>query len=190
MNSTRVLRTQARPTLTLILLLASGAIGARASQERAKPHPLQPLDFLIGRWEGTSDGKPGAGKVEREYIRVLGGRFLQVKNRSIYPPQPKNPKGEQHEDVGFVSFDGTRKQFVLRQFHIEGFVNQYVADAPAKPGLIVFTTEAIENIPAGWRARETYTLRGSAELEEVFELAEPSKEFELYSRTRLKRRSD
>ena len=45
----------------------------------------------------------------------------------------------------------------------------------------MFTTEAIENIPAGWRARETYIL------EEIFELAPPGKDFELYSRNRLTR---
>lgn len=55
------------------------------------------------------------------------------------------------------------------------------------PGTLVFVTEAIENIPPGFRARETYLLRGADELEEVFELAEPGKEFEVYSRTKLKR---
>jgi len=39
----------------------------------------------------------------------------------------------------------------------------------------VFTSEAIENIPAGWRARETYVVTGPDEFEEVFELAEPGK---------------
>jgi len=76
---------------------------------------------------------------------------------------------------------------VYRQFHSEGFVNQYVTDPPSKPGVIVFTSEAIENIPPGWRARETYTVLASGEVEEVFELAAPGKDFELYSRTRLRR---
>jgi hypothetical protein len=51
----------------------------------------------------------------------------------------------------------------------------------------VLTTEAIENIPAGWRARETYILTETDQLEEVFELAPPGKDFELYSRNRLTR---
>ena len=177
-------------TSTFIFLLASAAlIGVSAGQETTRPDPLQPLDFLVGRWEGASDGKPGAGNVQREYVRVLGSRFLQANNTSIYPPQAKNPKGEKHEDIGFFSFDSTRKRFVLRQFHVEGFVNEYVAEPIAKAGVLVFTSEAIENIPAGWRARETYTLIGPNETEEVFELAEPGKEFEVYSRTRLKRQS-
>jgi len=66
-------------------------------------------------------------------------------------------------------------------------VNQYVEEpAAAAPG-VVFTTEAIENIPPGWQARETYIDHGPDEFEEVFELAEAGKPFVVYSRARLKR---
>ena len=60
-------------------------------------------------------------------------------------------------------------------------------DLEAKPGTVVFVSEGIENIPPGYRARETYIFNGPDDVEEVFELAEPSKEFALYSRTRLRR---
>jgi hypothetical protein len=43
------------------------------------------------------------------------------------------------------------------------------------------------NIPAGFRARETYVFSGSDQLEEIFEIAEPGKDFEVYSRSRLTR---
>jgi hypothetical protein len=36
-------------------------------------------------------------------------------------------------------------------------------------------------------ARETYTILGPDEFEELFELAEPGKPFKVYSRARLKR---
>jgi hypothetical protein len=52
---------------------------------------------------------------------------------------------------------------------------------------IVFTSEGIEN-PAGWRARETYRVAGPGEFTETFELAEPGKDFEIYSEGRLHRR--
>jgi hypothetical protein len=149
--------------------------------------PLQPLAFMIGQWEGTSQGQPGSAQVRREYARALNARFIRVQNRSVYQPQEKNPKGETHEDIGMISFDATRRRAVLRQFHGEGFVNQYVADLEPGATKFVFTSEAIENIPAGWRARETYQVLGSDEFEEVFELAGPDKPFELYSRVRLKR---
>lgn len=48
-------------------------------------------------------------------------------------------------------------------------------------------SEAIENIPKGYRARETYTFISANEFEEVFEIAEPGKDFEVYSKARLKR---
>jgi hypothetical protein len=125
----------------------------------------------------------------REYQLVLNGKFLQVQNQSIYDPQPKNPKGEIHEDWGMISYDKSRKQFVFRQFHVEGFVNQYVLTDLSPDGkIIVFTSEAIENIPAGWRARETYKIVNSDEFIEIFELAAPGKDFEVYSESRHRRR--
>lgn len=158
-----------------------------AAQQPPSADRFAAVSSLIGTWAGTSEGQPGNGTVERQYERVLGSRFIRVRNRSTYPPQEKNPKGETHEDEGFISFDGARKRLVLRQFHIEGFVNTYAQQLDAQPGTVVFVTESIENIPPGYRARETYVLHGSDELEEVFELAEPGKDYSVYSRTKLKR---
>lgn len=143
--------------------------------------------FLLGSWNGTSDGQPGKGTVRRRYTLVLKDQFIEVRNTSTYPPQEKNPKGEVHEDVGYISMDRTRKRLVLRQFHGEGFVNQYVEDSPPSSGTMSFTSDTIENIPAGYRARETYTRLGADEFEEVFEIAEPGKAFEVYSRSRFTR---
>ena len=56
-----------------------------------------------------------------------------------------------------------------------------------KPGTWIFNSEAIENIPKGYRSRETHIMLGPDEFEEVFELAEPGKDFQVYSRTRFKR---
>jgi len=53
---------------------------------------------------------------------------------------------------------------------------------------IVFTSQSIENIPAGWRARETYKIVGPHEFTEVFELAGPGKDFEVYSEGHFKRK--
>jgi hypothetical protein len=145
----------------------------------------EPLKSFEGSWQGTGKGKPGVSTVERTYQFVLGGKFLYGRNKSVYAPQPANPKGETHEEWGLYSFDRNRKRFVLRQFHVEGFVNTYVSE-DGKP--LVFTSEAIENIAPGWRARETYTIVSDDEIIETFELAAPGKEFEVYSETRLKRK--
>jgi THAP4-like, heme-binding beta-barrel domain len=174
----------------LFVLLAaafSGTVVRTHAQPAAPADTLAPLARLVGRWTGTSEGQPGKGQVERQYERVLRSRFIQVRNRSTYPPQEKNPKGETHDDIGFFSFDRTRKRVVLRQFHVEGFVNQYVLDPSSTVDRVVFVSESIENIPQGFRARETYVFTGSDQVEEIFEMAEPGKDFEVYSRSRLTR---
>lgn len=79
---------------------------------------------------------------------------------------------------------------MLRQFHVEGFVNQYVVSSiSADRKTVVFETESIENIPPGWRARETYRILNENEFVETFELAQPGKEFAVYTENRFKRKS-
>jgi hypothetical protein len=165
---------------------ASPTTSAVASAPALKPasDALTTLARLEGEWRGTGEGQPGTSNVERSYRWVLGGRYLEVRNRSSYAPQPKNPKGEQHEDMGLVSYDKARKKLVFRQFHVEGFVTHYVLDSTT-PEMFVFMSEAIENIPPGFRARETLHFVDDGQLEETFEIAEPDKDFEIYSKTRL-----
>jgi hypothetical protein len=175
-------------TYVLCLTLLAAPTAAVAPQPAlAEPDRFQALHFFLGTWEGEGKGQPGKSQVSREYALVLDGRFIEVRNRSFYPPQEGNP-GEDHRDIGFISFDSARGRHVLRQFHVEGFVNQYVHESTSEDGnTLTFVTEAIENVPAGFRARETYILLGPDELLERFELAEPGKDFELYSETRLRR---
>ena len=172
--------------ISVTLLLAAGTFFA---QSNTGADVWQPMKYFVGQWEGTGKGKPGESKVQRDYRFVLNGKFLQVQNQSEYAPQSSNPKGESHEDWGLISFDKARKQFVLRHFHVEGFVNQYVTTGISGDGkMIVFTSENIENIPAGWRARETYKIVSDDEFTETFELAGPGKEFEVYTENRLRRK--
>lgn len=150
-----------------------------------------PFKNMIGKWNGESDGQPGKGKYERSYELVLNKKFIEVKNKSTYPPSANNPKGEVHEDHGFISYDRSRKTFVLRQFHMEGFVNQYKIESISLDGkTLVFLSESIENIPEGFRAKETYRIISNNEFIETFELAEPGKEFEVYSKAVLKRQKE
>lgn len=150
-----------------------------------------PFKIMIGKWKGSSEGQPGKGSYERSFELVLNRKFIEIKNKSTYPPSKENPKGEVHEDHGFISYDKGRKTFVLRQFHIEGFVNQFKIESISADGkTIVFVSESIENIPPGFRARESYQIVNNNEFIETFELAEPGKEFEVYSKATLKRISN
>ena len=144
------------------------------------------MRFFVGRWEGTSTGEAGNGTVSRTYEFVLGNKFLQVRNKSTYTPQERNPKGEVHEDWGMFSYDSSRKKLVFRQFHGEGFVNQYVVQS-IDSREVIFASEAIENMPRGLRARETYRILNGDEFVERFELAEPGRDFAIYSETKFRR---
>ena len=171
--------------LLLILLLTPYASHAQLSKQDSV---WLPFKNMIGIWAGTSEGQPGKGKYERTYTFVLNKKFIEVKNKSTYPPSKENTKGEVHEDHGFISYDRVRKTFVLRQFHIEGFVNQYKIESISPDGkTIVFISEDIENIPMGYRAKETYHIVSENEFNETFEMADPGKGFEIYSRATLKR---
>ena len=147
-----------------------------------------PFNYFVGKWDGLGVVEGTNGKYERSYQFIFNRRFIEVKNKSTFPPTEKSLKGEVHEDLGYISYDKRRKTFILRQFHIEGFVNQYKLDSISKDGkTIVFTTEAIENIPNGWTAKETYQLINDNEFTETFELAEPNKPFEVYSKVTMKK---
>ena len=91
-------------SLAVVGYLAFTALGGEGvgAFQTAAPDPLQPLTFLLGPWEGTSDGQPGTGRLQREYSHVLNARFIQAHNQSVYQPQEKNPKGEVHERFGPV----------------------------------------------------------------------------------------
>jgi hypothetical protein len=161
--------------------------GAPAAQAPADPSPWSAIQLMVGEWAGESDGQPGKGTVKRTYRFVLGDKFLYEQNVSTYPPQPKNQKGEVHEHWSLFSHDRARHTLVFRQFHQEGFVNQYVMTPGSPAGTIVFETEALENVPASWRARETYEVVSPDEFVETFELSQGGKPYEVYSKARFKR---
>ena len=164
------------------------AIPAAGLCQELEPDPWAPVRVLVGEWRGTASGNAGDGSVVRKYEFVLGGRYLHERNTSTYPVQERNKKGEVHEHWSFLSYDRQRKTIVFRQFHLEGFVNQYVyVPDKSTPTLLVFESEGFENFSNKWRARETYEILGPDEFVEIFELAAPDKPFEVYSTNRLRR---
>ena len=148
----------------------------------------RPFRFLLGTWSGTGTGKVGESRVERQCDLVLNGQFIRVMDRAIYEPQELNPKGEVHENIGYISYDRQRERYVLREFHVEGYVNQYVLE-PWDPGAkrFVFVTEAAENIPQGLEARTTYQVLGPDRFREIFELRKPDGEWACFITTELSR---
>jgi hypothetical protein len=183
------MRVQHIPMWLLLVGSISASVGAAMAAQQAAPGPdrFAALRFLAGTWRGEQSGQPGRGTAERTYQFILNGRFLQETNTSTYPPQEKNTQGEVRHHLSVISFDTARKLFVFRQFHTEGFVNTYVQQPAESDKTIVFSSEAIENIPVGYRARETYSIVSNDEFIERFEIAAPGKGFELYSEARMRR---
>jgi hypothetical protein len=179
--------------VTLVAFCALAVSGATAAASAATPaaattDPWAQVRFLEGEWTGVAQGEPGVGTVHRSYQFVLGHRFLHERNVSAYSPKQPNTPGEVHEHWGLISYDQQRRRLVLRQFHQEGFVNQYVLVAEqSSPTRLVFTSEAFENLDGRWRARETYEVGSADEFSETFELAEPGKEFQVYSKSSFRR---
>ena len=171
--------------LAFLLLVCLPMFGS--AQLSKKDSLWLPLAGLIGEWKGSGEGVDGKGTYERSYKQVLNKNYIEIRNKTIYPPSEKSKSGYIHEDVGYISYDKSRKTFIFRQFHSEGFINQYKLDSiSADKRTFVFISELIENIPVGWRAKEVYMITDKG-IMEIFYLAEPGKDFEEYTKTYLER---
>jgi hypothetical protein len=177
-----------RPAAVLAVLSVAFSPTVSSGEAAPAPDPWGAVLVLQGEWLGAAEGEPGSGTARRSYQFTLAGRFLQERNVSAYVPKKAGEAGELHEHVSFWSYDRARKLLVLRQFHQEGFVNQYrlVSEASSAQRL-VFESEAFENLPVGWRAKETYAFQGSDAFTETFELAAPGQEYAVYSKSRFQR---
>jgi hypothetical protein len=172
-------------TLTWIAGLLVPVVLA-AADEPAAPDPWEPVRVLVGEWVGRAQGQSGTGTVRRKYSFVLRDRYLYETNISTYPSKGGNRDGEEHWSM--ISYDRVRDKLVLRQFHQEGFVNQYEVNTKASGlGRLVFDSVRFENLGKRWKARETYEILGVDEFIETFEVGEPGKKLEVYSRNHFKR---
>ncbi len=178
-------RISLRILLTVIIMLPALLL----AQTEQKEDIWAPFRNLIGEWEGTGGRGSNKSQVEAEYRLVLNERYLKVSHKAVFPPSEDSPEGEIHEDRGFISYDQYREKYVFRQFHVEGFVNQYVLDTLSSDAKIfVFNSEQIENAPPGTKANLTITIAHENEIMTNFNVAFPGKEFQCYSKTHLKRR--
>ena len=150
--------------------------------------PWAPLRALVGKWEGTGAGVPGKGVSTREFRFEMNERFLSEHGRIVWEAKTPAAKAEVHEDFGWFSYDKNLKKIVWRQFHDEGFVNEYTLDSASADGKSLdFVSVRIENIAPGWRAKESLRMLSPDELEATFWLAAPGKDFDPFVRSHLKR---
>lgn len=172
--------------LAVFLLIVSSPLFLTAQEEREND-PWALIRMFVGKWRGATEGQPGSGTVERTYEFILAGGYLLERNVSTYPAQEANPEGEVHRHWSLFSYDRDRKKLVLRQFHDEGFVNQYVMAADPAEGRFAFDSEHFENFSNQWKARETYEILSEDEFVETFELAPPGMPYRVFSRNHFTR---
>ena len=168
----------------LLLIVLPGLLLAQAVEN---VDVWEPLKFFVGEWEGKTEGDFGVSTARYDFQFVLRDKFLQVKNKSVFKPQEKNPQGDVHEDLGLISYDRIRNKLIFRQFHVESFINQYVLTISEDSRTLSFVTEQIENLPPGWRAKLTYTIVSDDEFHQSFDIARPDNEFACMSTGIFKR---
>jgi hypothetical protein len=172
----------------LVTLMLFATLTASAAVEDATDRWGR-VRFLLGSWQGEASGESGKGTVERSYTLVLGGQFIEEHNTSRYSRSSPGREPEVHRHRGFISYDKGRKTFMLRHFHEEGFVNLFALNSEKSlPAYLIFDSVSFENFSNDWKARESYEVISADEFIETFELAEPGKEFIVYSRNHFKRK--
>ena len=166
--------------LPLVVLLAVSA-GAQSD-------PWSNVRVFEGKWEGSITGKPGKQFSSREYQFLLHDTFLSQRDHSVYEAKSADEMPKIREDFGYFSYDRILKQIVWRQFHSEGFVNEYRLESVSTDGkALEFVTVRIENLAPGWRAKKSYRVLSADEIEETFSLAPPGKDFDVYTLAHLRR---
>lgn len=150
-------------------------------------NPLEKLEALIGKWEGTGEGFGNSkSTIFAEYNWLMDRQYIEVKHHSEFTPTAQNSKGEIHYDWGIISFNKERSVIVFRQYHSEGFFNEYVlSKAESNDSTLVFETERIENFVPGGRARFTVRLKAANEIETVFDVGFPGKELACFGTNQL-----
>ena len=133
-----------RRILTIALVCASMSPVTRA-QAQLSALRLETLRPLVGEWVGTLDGKDGSGTVRRSVAFALDGKFLYERTTAtLFASGGRPSRTEAH--WGLFSYDEKRGVIVLRRFHQNGSVYQFVLNHEMSDGsTLTFDSESVEN---------------------------------------------
>ena len=165
--------------LLIVIMFSAVSIG--------QTNPFDKVNFILGEWNGTGSGFGNdKSKVESSFKLIMDGKYIEVKNESRFEPTEKNPEGEYHIDKGFISFDKNRNSIIFRQFNNEGYINQYILnDSISNSSMLVFESEIIENFIPGGKARWTIKIISETQIETIFDVSFPNKEFTCFGINQL-----
>ena len=172
-----------RMTLAATLLSLAGQSMADNGDPQDSD-PWQVFRLLEGHWSGEIAGRLGTGQGVRRYRFIHDGTFVEMRHTSVRPPQEKSPRGDHHKELAIFSYDRDREALILREFLVEGFVNQYVCDV--EPTRFRCTTESVENGP-DMKARLTIDVADAWNFTETFEIAGAGKDLEVFFANRWTR---
>jgi hypothetical protein len=146
-----------------LALLANILLVADAFAE--PPAELKPYGFLIGEWQASGSGQPGAALGSAIFARALQGRVITRTSFAEYPPSAGKP-ASRHDDlmIIYAAEDGVRADY----FDSEGHVIRYKAASPGA-GQAVFVSAPGSLEP---RFRLIYRLEGNI-LHGEFATAQP-----------------
>jgi hypothetical protein len=176
--------------MTKTALLLACLLGAASFAHAQEPGgdvwgPLRPF---LGEWRGAIAGEEGKGQVARRYRFILGGSYLQERERTSFPPQPLHPDGAVSERASFYLYDKNRKTLLFRHLRQEAYSGTYVmSQALSSPTKLVFESEHLDGSPTTWKARETHELVSPSEDLVTFEVAKEGQPFVVLSRITFKR---
>jgi hypothetical protein len=144
------------------LLVAALASAAPA----AAPHPLAPLRFLVGEWEGTGGGAPGQGGGRFSFAPELGDRILVRRSHSEYVGRDGPVV---HDDLVVVHPEAGALR--ARYWDSEGHVIDYAVSASADGKTVTFLGPP----GAGPRFRLVYARLADDRVKVSFAIAPPGK---------------
>jgi len=162
---------------------------ATPAQWESARQAFEALSQFQGNWQGTGNGKWGKSDTEQTISSVLAGRAICRSGFSVYPPQEKNPAGEEHRAVSLIALVDDGERLTLAEYDNEGFIAHYVLDMGASETgkSWVFVLERGDNLPPQLRARLTIRAPEGDHLVETFELDFDGSGYALYLTSHMER---
>ena len=129
----------------------------------------------LGRHEQWTAGQRAPSVASTVF--VLRDRFIEGRTTSTYPPQEKNPKGEVHEDIAFISLRPEQQDVQNAAVPRRRLRYRICGDSrPAHPRSSSAAKASRIYRAVGARAKRGASL-ATTSFVELFELAEPGKDF-------------
>ena len=126
--------------------------------------------WLLGEWEGGSEGNPGAGHGRFSFNFDLEQNILVRKSRTVFPTT-KERSGYTHDDLLIIyqDVDGAKRSIY---FDNEEHTIHYEVNISAEQNRITLESTPVPSIP---QFRFTYTKTGKDTLDARFEMTPPGK---------------